>query len=79
MTTATLKPPAIPAAFPLLRYSDAFRFQYTDAYRELFNKLLKDFVPPNSSTRTLTSTICGTSFPRRPMPISPHAPRLTMT
>ncbi|MCC7419628.1 MAG: aminotransferase class III-fold pyridoxal phosphate-dependent enzyme [Planctomycetaceae bacterium] len=48
MTTATLKPPAIPAAFPLLRYSDAFRFQYTDADRELFNKFLKDFVPPNS-------------------------------
>lgn len=48
MTTATLKPPAIPAAFPLLRYSDAFRFQYTDADRELFDKFLKDFVPPNS-------------------------------
>jgi glutamate-1-semialdehyde 2,1-aminomutase len=48
MTTATLKPPAIPAAFPLLRYSDAFRFEYTDADRELFNKFLKDFVPPNS-------------------------------
>lgn len=47
MSTATLKPPAVPAAFPILRYGDAFRFEYTDADRALFDRFLKSFVPPD--------------------------------
>ena len=34
--------------FPVLRFADAGRFRYSDADRELFDRFLKDFVPPNS-------------------------------
>src|SRR5438067_13870976 len=33
---------------PLLRCADAHRFRYTDADRELFDKHLRGFVPPNA-------------------------------
>jgi glutamate-1-semialdehyde 2,1-aminomutase len=33
---------------PLLRFADAHRFRYTDSDRELFDKHLRAFVPPNA-------------------------------
>src|SRR5262245_34200420 len=35
-------------AYPILRYADVHRFQHTDADRELFDKHLRSFVPPNA-------------------------------
>jgi hypothetical protein len=44
----TTEPPAVPTSFPLLRYADAHRFRYTDADRELFDRQLRTFVPPDA-------------------------------
>ncbi|MSQ95992.1 MAG: aminotransferase class III-fold pyridoxal phosphate-dependent enzyme [Gemmataceae bacterium] len=40
--------PAAPPSSPLLGCADAYRFRYTDADRELFDKHLRSFVPPNA-------------------------------
>lgn len=47
-TAATAAPSVVKAVPPILKTADAFRYQYTDHDRALFDRFLKNFVPPDS-------------------------------